>query len=115
MSWSDVCSGNRWQHHDDVCRGPLLSSLCFHDVTLYLVAAQMMRYLASAALPPGQAINEELIANIAPLLDQVGSVFGEVRDALMCWLQSLQQTNDAAVDIHIAAHACHVLQAFHQV
>ncbi len=39
----------------------------------------MMRYLASAALPPGQAINEELIANIAPLLDQVGSVFGEVR------------------------------------
>ena len=39
----------------------------------------MLRYLATAALPPGQAVNEELIASIAPMLDQVGSVFGEVR------------------------------------
>ena len=38
----------------------------------------MLRYLASAALPPGQPINEELIASIAPMLDQVGSVLGEV-------------------------------------
>ena len=49
----------------------------------------MMRYLASAALPPGQAINEELIANIAPMLDQVGSVLGEVRGAFMRWHQPL--------------------------
>ena len=50
-----------------------------HRLMLHSGASQMMRYLASAALPSGQAINEELIANIAPLLDQVGSVFGEVR------------------------------------
>jgi hypothetical protein len=41
----------------------------------------MLRYLATTALPPGQPVNEELIASIAPMLDQVGSVFGEVRDA----------------------------------
>ena len=40
----------------------------------------MLRYLATAALPPGQPVNEELIASIAPMLDQVGSVFGEVRN-----------------------------------
>ena len=34
-------------------------------------------------LPPGQPVDEQLIADVAPLLDQLGSVFGEVGIAIL--------------------------------
>ena len=44
---------------------------------------QVLRRLAASVLPPGQPVDEQLLADVAPLLDQLGSVFGEVGIAIL--------------------------------